>query len=134
MSSIDTTRIKEITNNCISYDLFLKEEEKKVKKIKKIGAITSICALFVIGAITVDAKTGGAISTPIKNAVKIQIDGENKNATCTKNEDGSINCKLDKSLTGNDSEVEVEVIDGQIDKIEMEYDTESGELNTLIKE
>lgn len=132
MFSIDTTRIKEITNNRISYDLFLKEEEKKVKKIKKIGVITSICALFIIGAITVDAKTDGAISTPIKNAIKIKTDGEGKNATCTKLDDGSLNCKIDQSVTGSDTEVEVIIIDGNEDNIEMEYSEDDG-LTTIIK-
>lgn len=132
MSSIDTTRIKEITNNRISYDLFLKEEEKKVKKIKKIGVITSICALFIIGTITVDAETDGAISTPIKNAIKIKTNGEDKNATCTKLDDGSLNCKIDQSVTGSDTEVEVVIIDGNEGNIEMEYSEDDG-LTTIIK-
>ena len=134
MSRLDTTRIKELTNDRISYDIFLKEEEKKMKKIKKIGVITIICALFIIGTITVDAETGGAISTPIKNIIKIKTEGEDKNATCTKKEDGSLNCRIDESVTGDDIEVIVEIMNAQEGNIEMEYNQESGELKTNIKE
>ncbi len=134
MSRLDTTRIKELTNNRISYDIFLKEEEKKMKKIKKIEVITTICALFITFTITVDAETGGAISTPIKNAIKIKVDGEDKNATCTKKEDGSLNCKIDESVTGSDTEVIVDIMNAQEGNIEMEYNQESGELNTTIKD
>lgn len=108
MKNIDTDKIIKMTNDKIGYDLFQKEEKIRMNKFKKGMFALAICLTCIIGTLTVDATTDGAISDGIKNIVNIKINGEEKNATCQKKEDGSITCTFEKSVTGENTKTQVE--------------------------
>lgn len=97
MNKIDTDRIKNMTSQMIGYENFKKEKVMKKMRIRKfiyvfLGAIT-LC----IGTLTVDAMTNNAISDTIKNifSINFDIDGEERNANCIKQDDGTFMCTVD---------------------------------------
>ncbi len=97
MSKIDTEHIKNMTNQIIGFENY--KEEKKLKKnnIKKITFVFLGAITLCMGTLTVDALTNNAISNTVKDIFKINfsVDGENKNASCIKNEDGTFSCTVD---------------------------------------
>lgn len=97
MNKIDTKNIKNMTSQMIGYENFKKERVMKKNKMRKfvyvfLGAIT-LC----VGTLTVDAMTNNAISNTVKNIFSINLDigGEERNASCIKQEDGTFTCTVD---------------------------------------
>lgn len=130
---IDTEKIKKMTNERIGYDLFEKEEKLKTMKFKKSMLVASIFAFCIMGTITVNAATDGKVVEEIKNIFTIKVNGDEKNSNCTKNSDGTITCKIDKNVTG-DEDIEITVNEENINSIEASRDNETGDFNIDIKE
>lgn len=131
MKNIDTEKIKELANEKIAYDLFKKEEIRKMNKLKKVGCVLGISAFFLVGMVSVNAATDGAITEGIKNIIKIKINGKENNASCMQKEDGSFVCKFAENAEGDD--IEVEVSKEGANYMEMEYNEEADELISKVK-
>ncbi len=121
MNEIDTNKIKQMTNNLIAFENYEKERKLKKKKMKNMAF--AFLALFVIvgGTITVDAATDNKISNAIKDMITVKVDGQDKNATCEKLDNGNIKCSLDEKST-NGEDISFEYDGNLIKKPEVSYD------------
>lgn len=123
---MNTLKIKEKTNHLIGYHNFLREEEKRVKKLKKITFVFATLSIFLAGTFTVNALTDNKIVDTVKEVFtpKIKVNGEEKNATCEKKENGIIKCTMDKEVLGGSAEVEIEYDEKEEGQVEFSIDTQ----------
>lgn len=96
MSKPNNNKILNMTNNKIGYANFEREEIMKKKKIRKVLYVFMGVSILSISTLSVNALTDNSIGKAIDNLtnVKVKVNGENYNSTCTENADGSIHCKV----------------------------------------
>ncbi|HIS38430.1 MAG TPA: hypothetical protein IAB45_02860 [Candidatus Onthousia faecavium] len=98
---IDTDRIKSLTSQMIGYENFKKEKIIKKMKMKKVLYVFLGALTLSMGTLSVDALTDNAISNTFKEifSLNFNVDGEEKNASCIKNENGIITCTIEGDET-----------------------------------
>ena len=97
MKQIDTERIKNMTSQMIGYDNYKKEKVMKKMKMRKVAYVFLGAVTLCVGTLTVDAMTDNAISSIVKDifSINFEVDGEEKNASCIKQDDGTFSCTVD---------------------------------------
>ena len=97
MKVIDTERIKNMTSQMIGYDNYKKEKVMKKMKMRKVAYVFLGAVTLCMGTLTVDAMTNNAISNTVKDifSLNFNVDGEEKNASCIKQDDGTFTCTVD---------------------------------------
>lgn len=129
MAKFDTSKIKDMTNNLVAYDLMKGRDEMKKIKFKHFTyAFVSILVL-VIGTFSVDALTDNSISNAVKDALKVKINDKEYNAKCDKTANGNMKCEIGADVTRN-GDVSFEIDKDYIDKIDVTADNE-GTLFTI---
>lgn len=120
MNKLDTEKILKRTNNLIGYELYEREERIMKKKFK--NTLVAVAAVLILsgGTFTVNAMTDNSIVNSVKNVFGIKVNGEEKNATCERTENGSLKCKVDESVLGNDKEAEFEFFNNSEENIKIE--------------
>ena len=101
MREIDTERIKNMTSQMIGYENYKKEKVMKRMKMRKVAYVFLGAITLCMGTLTVDAMTNNAISNTVKDifSINFNVDGEEKNASCIKNENGIITCTIEGDET-----------------------------------
>ena len=132
MSQIDASKIKEKTNNLITYELMRRNEEMKKSKLKHITYIFIAVLVLAGGTFSVDAMTDNSISNAVKDALKIKVNNEDYNAKCDKTSDGMMKCILDESVLGNSGEAILEISEEYIGDIEVEANATDDEVSISI--
>ncbi len=97
MKQIDTGRIKNMTSQMIGYENYKKEKVMKKMKMRKVAYVFLGAVTLCVGTLTVDAMTDNAISSTVKDifSINFDVDGEEKNASCIKQDDGTFSCTVD---------------------------------------
>ena len=97
MKEIDTERIKNMTSQMIGYENFKKEKVMKRMKMRKVAYVFLGAVTLCMGTLTVDAMTNNAISNTVKDifSINFDVDGDEKNASCIKQDDGTFTCTVD---------------------------------------
>ena len=97
MREIDTKHIKDMTSQMIGYENFKKEKVMKKMKMRKVAYVFLGAITLCMGTLTVDAMTNNAISNTVKDifSINFNVDGEEKNASCIKLDDGTFTCTVD---------------------------------------
>lgn len=131
MFKIDTTNIKEMTKQKIAYSYYEREENMRKNKIRNLAIIAFIFSFFIGGTITVNALTDNKIADTVKETfkevLKVKSDGKEYDANCHKEDNGSITCTLPEELTGKDAESVINIFDGNIENLDVEYNKKDGE-------
>ena len=73
MKKMDTTHIKEMTNQIIGYENFKQEEIMKKNKLQKIAFVVTGVSFLSVGTITVNALTDNAITDAVKEIMPISV-------------------------------------------------------------
>lgn len=98
MSKPNIDNIMRITNTKIGYANYEREELMKKNKMKKVLYAFMGVSILTVSTVSVNALTdnsiGKAIDETINNLVKVKVNGEDYNSTCTNNSDGSVSCKV----------------------------------------
>lgn len=132
MSKIDTSNIKRLTKEKISYTIYEREEKMKKQKLIRFAIVIAIFSVFIGGAFTVNALTDNKIvdtvTEKVKDVLKVKSNGKEYDASCKKESDGSITCTLPEELTGKDTESVINFADGNMDNIDVEYKEENNEV------
>ncbi len=125
MSNIDTSNIKRLTKEKITFTIYEREEKMKKDKITHIVVAITIFSIFIGGTFTVNALTDNKIvdtvAKKVKDVLKVKSNGKEYDANCRKESNGSITCTLPEELTGKGSESTINVSDEYLDKIDLEY-------------
>lgn len=129
MAKFDTSKIKDMTNNLVAYDLMKGRYEMKKIKFKHFTYVFVSILVLVIGTFSVDALTDNSISEKIKDAFKVKINDKEYNAKCDKTANGNMKCEIGADVTGN-GDVSFEIDKDYIDKIDVTGDSE-GTLFTI---
>lgn len=97
MKQMDTERIKNMTSQMIGYENFKRKKMMRKMKMRKVAYVFLGAITLCLGTLTVDAMTNNAISNTVKDifSINFNVDGEEKNASCIKQEDGSFSCTVD---------------------------------------
>lgn len=127
MSQFDASKIKEMTNTLVAYDLMRKDEEMRVLKFKHITYIAIAVVLLIGGTISVDAMTDNSISNAVKDVLKIKVNNEDYNAKCTKTTEGNMKCKIDSNILEG-GEATFEVSSDALENVEVNADKNNFEL------
>lgn len=120
MAKFDASNIKEKTNYLVAYDLMKGRDELKRIKIKHFTYIFIAVLVLAGGTFSVDAMTDNSISNTIKEALKINVNKKDYNATCDKMDNGNVKCNLGSEVTGGRDfalEIDKENLD-KLDKIQ----------------
>lgn len=132
MSKIDTSNIKRLTKEKISYTIYEREEKMKKQKLIRFAIVIAIFSVFIGGTFTVNALTDNKIVDTVtekaKDVLKVKSNGKEYDASCKKESDGSITCTLPEELTGKDTESVINFADGNMDNIDVEYKEENNEV------
>lgn len=121
MAKFDASNIKEKTNYLVAYDLMKGRDELKRIKIKHFTYIFIAVLVLVGGTFSVDAMTDNSISNTIKEALKINVNKKDYNATCDKTENGNMKCTIGSEVTGS-SDFALEIDKDDLDKLDkIEY-------------
>lgn len=132
MSKIDTSNIKRLTKEKISYTIYEREEKMKKQKLIRFAIVIAIFSVFIGGTFTVNALTDNKIvdtvTEKVKDVLKVKLNGKEYDASCKKESDGSITCTLPEELTGKDTESVINFADGNMDNIDVEYKEENNEV------
>lgn len=132
MSKIDTSNIKRLTKEKISYTIYEREEKMKKQKLIRFAIVIAIFSVFIGGTFTVNALTDNKIvdtvTEKVKDVLKVKSNGKEYDASCKKESDGSITCTLPEELTGKDTESVINFADGNMDNIDVEYKEENNEV------
>lgn len=132
MSKIDTSNIKKLTKEKISYTIYEREEKMKKQKLIRFAIVIAIFSVFIGGTFTVNALTDNKIvdtvTEKVKDVLKVKSNGKEYDASCKKESDGSITCTLPEELTGKDTESVINFADGNMDNIDVEYKEENNEV------
>ena len=132
MSKIDTSNIKRLTKEKISYTVYEREEKMKKQKLIRFAIVIAIFSVFIGGTFTVNALTDNKIvdtvTEKVKDVLKVKSNGKEYDASCKKESDGSITCTLPEELTGKDTESVINFADGNMDNIDVEYKEENNEV------
>lgn len=69
----------------------------KRMKMRKVAYVFLGAITLSMGTLTVDAMTNNAISNTVKDifSINFNVDGEEKNASCIKQEDGTFSCTVE---------------------------------------
>ncbi len=69
----------------------------KRMKMRKVAYVFLGAVTLCMGTLTVDAMTNNAISNTVKDifSINFNVDGEEKNASCIKQDDGTFTCTVD---------------------------------------
>lgn len=136
MSKIDTSNIKRLTKEKISYTIYEREEKMKKQKLIRFVVVIAIFSVFIGGTFTVNALTDNKIvdtvTEKVKDVLKVKSNGKEYDASCKKESDGSITCTLPEELTGKDTESVINFADGNMDNIDVEYKEGNNEIETNI--
>ena len=136
MNKIDTSNIKKLTKEKISYIIYEREEQMKKNKIARFAVIIAIFSIFIGGTFTVNALTDNKIvdtvAEKVKDALKVKSNGKEYDASCIKESDGSITCTIPEELTGKDAESVINFVDGNINNVDVEYNKTSDDENINI--
>lgn len=112
MKKMDTTHIKEMTNQIIGYENFKQEEIMKKNKLQKIAFVLTGISFLSIGTITVNALTDNAITDAVKEIMPISVitnnQEEKKNATCKKLDNGHISCIIDEEVIEGEDQTTIQ--------------------------
>lgn len=121
MAKFDASNIKEKTNYLVAYDLMKGRDELKRIKIKQFTYIFIAVLVLAGGTFSVDAMTDNSISNTIKEALKINVNKKDYNATCDKMDNGNVKCNLGSEVTGS-SDFALEIDKDDLDKLDkIEY-------------
>lgn len=123
MAKFDTSKIKDMTNNLVAYDLMKGREEMKKIKFKHFTYAFVSVLVLVIGTFSVNALTDNSISNAVKDALKVKINDKEYNAKCDKTANGNMKCEIGADVTGN-GDVSFEIDKDYIDKIDVTGDSE----------
>ncbi len=125
MKKVDTENILKKTNQLIGYENYKREEKIMKKKLRNMTFVLVAVVTLVGGTFTANAMTDNSIVEGIKNAFKVQVNGEEKNAKCEKVKDGYLKCVLDNEVLGNDnSEVTIELDENYADDVSLSFSTD----------
>ena len=112
MKKMDTTHIKEMTNQIIGYENFKQEEIMKKNKLQKIAFVVTGVSFLSVGTITVNALTDNAITDAVKEIMPISVitnnQEEKKNATCKKLDNSHISCIIDEEVTEGEDQTTIQ--------------------------
>lgn len=117
MAKFDASNIKEKTNYLVAYDLMKRSEEMKTIKLKHFTYVFIAVLVLVGGTFTVDAMTDNMVSNTIKEALKINVNKKDYNATCDKTENGNMKCTIGSEVTGS-SDLSLEIDKDNLDKLD----------------
>lgn len=108
---IDTNHIKSLTSQMIGYENFKKEKVIKKMKMRKVLYVFLGALTLSMGTLSVDALTDNAISNTLKEmfSIDFNVDGEEKNASCIKKENGIITCTIDGDGTSIEKETTFDI-------------------------
>lgn len=98
--------------------LDMTETKKKYMPKKGLVAVLVIISLFIIGCVTANAATDGAVAEYISNSVRVFINGKEIDADIIKAENGENKIVLKESIPVPDGDAEVVIVE----RDEMEND------------
>ncbi len=137
MSRIDTSNIKRLTKEKISYTIYEREEQMKKQNLIRFAVFITIFSVFIGGTFTVNALTDNKIvetvTEKVKDVLKVKSNGKEYDASCKKESDGSITCTLPEELTGKDTESVINFADGNIGNVDVEYKEEKNEVTMEVE-
>lgn len=139
MVKIDTSNIKRLTKEKITFAIYEREEKMKKKKLAHLTIAIAVFSIIIGGTFTANAltdnKIADTITEKVKTVLRVKTNGNEYEANCYKETNGSITCTLPEELTGKGTEAKINVADEYLDKIDLEYnESEDGtEVETSIK-